>query len=141
MANASNGDQTGSTRSNRTDRDGQSRVVEDGGVDQTTVPYRRVQQSVRDLLQSFTQNRREEIDSLDRFQLLLGCLFGIGVLGTLAGLANVVSPAVLAPLGAGLLFLTYLLLAVILLRQLTTDQEPPSRSWSDQNRDPVKRRP
>lgn len=138
MTNASNGDQT---RSNRSDRDGQSRVVEDGGVDQPTVPYERVHQSVRDWIRSSLQNRREQIDSLDRVQLLLGCLFGIGTLGTVAGLTNVVSTTVLAPLGVGLLFLTYLLLAVILLRQLASDRETSADSWSKQDRDPVKRRP
>lgn len=139
MTDAPNDDRTRSTQSNRTE--GEARIVEDGGIEQATTRDEQAQRSAHDWLQSFKQNRREQFGSLDRLQLLLACLFAIGVLGTVAGMTTAVPSAVLAPLGVGLLFLTYLLLAVILLRQLTADREPSSHSWSEQNRDPIKRRP
>ena len=117
------------------------RVSADGGTADQTEPLRMSVRSGYDWLQSHNRTLHERIRHRDPFEVLLGCLFAVGVLGVGTGLTNVVPPAVLIPVGIGLLFVTYLLLAVLLLRALAEESDPPAYSWARQQRPPVKRRP
>lgn len=132
-----NGERIQTSKSNRPE---EPQLVEDGGVDSIPVIYERVQHSAREWLSSPIQTLRNQSESLNRIEVLLYCLFGSSVLGLIAGLTATISPAVLTSFGIGVFFLTLLALAVILLRQSSSEQDPSSASWAKENRPPIRRR-
>lgn len=74
-------------------------------------------------------------------QLLLGGLGGLAVLGIGAELTGIVAPLLLISVGIALLFGTFLLLAVVLLRVATTDETNTAPAWARCERPPINRRP
>lgn len=118
-----------------------SRLSTDGGtVDWNESTAVTAARSGYERAQTWNRRFRERAERSDSFGLLVGCLFALGVLGIGAGLAGFVPPAVLGSLGLGLVFVAYLLLAVVLLRAPTEDDESSTYSWARRQRPPVKRR-